>query len=90
MNFAFGFTEVAVLSSIAITYGVGLTNGGPSVIIWGFVVQFVLVMFIAFSMAEICSAYPSAGSVYHWAGQLASPETAPIWSYVCGWLNFLG
>ena len=45
---------------------------------------------IGFSMAEICSAYPSAGSVYHWSGQLASPKLGPFASYVTGWLNWLG
>lgn len=41
-------------------------------------------------MAEICGAYPSAGSVYHWAGQLASEKHAPLWAYVTGWMNSLG
>ena len=41
-------------------------------------------------MAEISSVYPSAGSVYHWAGQMGPPEWAPISSYICGWFNFLG
>lgn len=90
MNFAFGFTEVAILSSISITFELGLTNGGPVVIIWGFIVQFIAVMVIAYSMAEICAAYPCVGSVYHWAGQLASPEHAPLWSYITGWMNFIG
>jgi amino acid transporter len=90
MNFAFGFTEVAVLASICLTFSVGLALGGPTVLFWGFMANFAFTMVIAHSMAEICSAYPSAGSVYHWAGQLASPDHAPLWSYICGWLNFLG
>lgn len=90
MNFAFGFTEVAILSSISITFELGLTNGGPVVIIWGFIVQFAAVMAIAYSMAEICAAYPCVGSVYHWAGQLAPVEYAPLWSYITGILNFIG
>lgn len=44
----------------------------------------------SFSMAEICSAYPSAGSVYHWSAQLVPLKYAPIASYICGWFNFLG
>lgn len=90
MNFAFGFTEVAVLPSVCIMYGFGLGAGGPAGIVWGFAVQFLLVMVIAHCMAEICSAYPSAGSVYHWAAMLVPPEWAPIASYTCGWANFLG
>jgi amino acid transporter len=90
MNFAFGFTEVAVLASVCITFGFGLNSGGPSVLVWGFAVNFGITMIIAHCMAEICSAYPSAGSVYHWAGQIAPKDSAPLWSYICGWANFLG
>ena len=33
-NFAFGFTEVAVIASISGVYGYGLSTGGPVVLIW--------------------------------------------------------
>lgn len=90
MNFAFGFTEVAALASVAITLGFGLSTGGPATLVWGFFTNFVMTTLIAYSMAEICGAYPSAGSVYHWAAQLSPREWAPFLSYVTGWLNFLG
>ena len=45
---------------------------------------------VAYSMAEICAAYPSAGSVYHWSAQLVPATYAPLASYVCGWFNFVG
>ena len=41
-------------------------------------------------MAEICSSYPSAGSVYHWAGMLSTPKWAPLASYSTVWLNYIG
>ncbi len=41
-------------------------------------------------MAEICSTYPSAGSVYHWSGMLANKKWAPSVCYITGWFNFLG
>eukprot|EP01123_Difflugia_compressa_P006737 TRINITY_DN19090_c0_g1_i1.p1 TRINITY_DN19090_c0_g1~~TRINITY_DN19090_c0_g1_i1.p1 ORF type:complete len:518 (+),score=74.60 TRINITY_DN19090_c0_g1_i1:132-1556(+) len=41
-------------------------------------------------MAEICSTYPAAGSVYYWAGMLAHDHWAPLFSYICGWSNLLG
>ena len=47
-------------------------------------------MCTAYSLAEICSAYPSAGSVYHWAGMIPTKKYKPILSYICGWANFLG
>jgi amino acid transporter len=45
---------------------------------------------VAYSLAEICSAYPSAGSVYHWAAQVVPERYASLSSYICGWANFLG
>ena len=90
MNFAFGFTEVGVLVGICGLYNYGLTTGGPSAIIWGWIVAYAVTMIVALNMAEICSAFPSAGSVYHWTGQLVPAKLAPVMSYACGWANFLG
>lgn len=89
-NFAIGYTEVAVLCGICSMYDYGLETGGPSAIFWGWVIAFTFTMFTSYSLAEICSAYPCAGSVYHWAGQLAPENWAPLVSYICGWTNFLG
>lgn len=90
MNFAFGFTEVAALASISVTFGYGLSTGGPATLFWGFFTNFFVTIFIGYSMAEICAAYPSAGSVYHWAAQLSPKAYAPLLSYLTGWCNFLG
>lgn len=68
----------------------GLVTGGPVVMVWGWVIGSVFTILVGLSMAEICSTYPSAGSVYHWSGQLATKEHAPFASYICGWFNFLG
>jgi amino acid transporter len=69
---------------------VRLTFVGPATIFWGFVTVFIMSTVVSYSMAEICSAYPSAGSVYHWSAQLVPEKYAPIASYVCGWFNFMG
>jgi amino acid transporter len=90
MSFSFCFTAVAVISSSSLLFDYGLNNGGPAIMIWGWIIASVFTMFVGLSMAEICSSYPSAGSVYHWAGMLASDESGPAASYICGWFNFLG
>lgn len=90
MNFCYCFVSVGVLSSIVLLYGTGLNTGGPTVLVWGWVITSIFTLMAGASMAEICSTYPSAGSVYHWAGQLAPPRWAPLAAYVCGWFNFLG
>jgi amino acid transporter len=63
---------------------------GPATILWGFITVFAMSTVVSYSMAEICSAYPSAGSVYHWSAQLVPAEYAPLASYICGWFNFVG
>ena len=45
---------------------------------------------VSFSMAEICSAYPSAGSVYHWSAQLVPEHLSSLWAYITGCFNFMG
>jgi len=90
MNFAVGLAEVGVIVSISQTFGMGLVSGGPVLIIWAFSFAFMMSLIAAISMAEICAAYPTAGSVYHWAAQLCPLEYAPFWSYICAFANFIG
>jgi amino acid transporter len=90
MSFTFCFTAVSVITSISLAFTYGIETGGPVVIVWGWIICSCFTIIVGLSMGEICSSYPSAGSVYHWAGMLASPEWAPALSYLCGWFNFLG
>eukprot|EP01035_Chromulina_nebulosa_P019806 gene19806-25750_t len=89
-NFAFGLTDASVLVSLCSVFTYGLMTGGPVTIVWGWLIIFFFTMCVAYSLAEICSAYPSAGSVYHWAGMIVPQKWNPISSYICGWANFLG
>ena len=41
---------------------------------------------VALSMAEIASAYPTAGGLYYWASKLGSPG----WGWFTGWFNLVG
>jgi len=45
----------------------------------------------AFSLAEICSAFPhGVGSVYLWTGKLAPPSYSPLLSYMVGMCILMG
>ena len=90
MNFSFTFTSVAVISSITVTFGTGLLTGGPAVLIWSWIGASFFTIMVGLSLSEICSTYPSAGSVYHWAGMLADTKHAPLVCYITGWFNFIG
>jgi len=89
-NFAISFTIISILSGCLTVYQYGLLHGGPPVMTWGWLLVGTLVIFAGLSMAEICSAYPTAGGLYYWAAKLAPGKSAPVWSWFTGWFNLLG
>ncbi|EHA46912.1 hypothetical protein MCOR27_002017 [Pyricularia oryzae] len=84
------FAIMAVPYGLSTTFYISLANGQSVTIIWGWVLLSLISTAIAASLAEICSVYPTAGGVYYWAALLASPEWAPIASWVTGWLTLVG
>jgi len=89
-NMAISFTIISILSGCLTVYQYGLLHGGPPVMTWGWLFVGVIVLFGGLAMAEICSAYPTAGGLYYWAAKLAPGNSAPIWSWFTGWFNLLG
>ena len=85
-NFAISFSIISILTGAVILYDYGLTWGGPGIsgIGWPLVSMFTLV--IACSMAEIASAYPTAGGLYYWASRLGGVG----WGWWTAWLNLGG
>lgn len=45
---------------------------------------------VAYSFAEICSAFPVAGGQYSWVAILAPPRYSRPLSYCCGWFILIG
>jgi amino acid transporter len=89
-NFAISFTIISILSGCLTLYSFGLQHGGPPTMLWGWLLVGTLVLFAGLSMAEICSAFPTAGGLYYWAAKLAPGNSAPIWSWFTGWFNLVG
>ena len=81
---------ISVISSFTIWFGTGLELGGPFILIGCWLIASFFSILVGLSLAEICSSYPSAGSVYHWATMLASKRWSALTSYICGWFNLLG
>jgi amino acid permease (GABA permease) len=88
-NFAVSFTIISILSGCLTLYAFGMATGGPAVMIWGWLGVGVMVLFVGAAMAEVCSAYPTAGGLYFFAAQLAK-RNAPAWAWFTGWFNVLG
>ncbi len=91
MNFALNMNSVSPMVGPSILWGYGLQTGGGPVMIWGLFVCGFAVTAAAASLAEVCSVYPFAGSVYNWSAQLLQDrERGRVASYVAGYLNFIG
>ncbi|RDB17717.1 Choline transport protein [Hypsizygus marmoreus] len=84
------------LAIMAVPYGLSapiatsLIGGGPATIIWGWLFVSVIVLPLAFSLAEISSKYPTSAGAYYWTYRLASPKTRLVLSWINGWLNLVG
>jgi amino acid permease (GABA permease) len=88
-NFAVSFTIISILSGCLTLYGYGLTTGGPVDMVWGWLIVGVMTTVVGLGMAEVCSAYPTAGGLYYWSAKLAKRNGA-AWSWFTGWFNMLG
>src|SRR4051812_50075225 len=64
-NFALSFSIISVLTGAVTLYGHGLKYGGPLQMPAGWPLGTVLTLAIAASLAELASAYPTAGAPCH-------------------------
>lgn len=85
-NFAISFSIISVLAGCFTTYGQALKNGGPIAISIAWPIISVLILFVAFSMSELASAFPTAGGIYYWASKLGGAG----WGWFTGWFNLIG
>lgn len=85
-NFALSFSIISVITGAATAYGHGLIYGGPMTYGWGWPIVTFFTLLVACSMAEIASAFPTAGAMYHWAAFLGGPG----WGWFTAWFNFIG
>src|SRR3989441_4253771 len=85
-NFAISFSIISVLTGAVLLYGYGLKLAGPVINTVGWPVVSVFTLCVAASMAELASAYPTAGGLYFWAFRLGGRG----WAWLTAWLNMIG
>jgi amino acid transporter len=64
--------------------------GGASSAVWCWLISGAGCMCIACSVAELVSAYPTAGGLYYTISRMAPTKWVPSISWITGWLNLLG
>ena len=82
-NFAISFSIISILTGAVILYDYGLAWAGTAAVMIGWPLVTVFVLLIAASMAEIASAYPTAGGLYYWASKMKNKA----WGWWTAWFN---
>jgi amino acid transporter len=85
-TFAISFSIISVLTGVVTTYGVAIASGGPAALGYGWPLVSLGTMIVALAMAELASAFPTAGALYHWSALLGGPG----WGWFTAMLNLSG
>ncbi|MBI5514265.1 MAG: amino acid permease [Deltaproteobacteria bacterium] len=85
-TFALSFSIISILTGAVTLYGHGLGYGGPRVMSLGWLLVSAMTLCVALSMAELASALPTAGALYHWSSILGGKG----WGWLTAWMNLLG
>lgn len=85
-NFAISFSIISILTGAIQLFGYGLQFGGPAINTIGWPLVSAMVLCVAASMAELASAYPTAGGLYFWAYRLGGHR----WAWTTAWFNMIG
>jgi len=85
-NFALSFSIISILTGAVTLFDYGLSMGGPREMLLGWPLVSFGTLMVALSMAELCSALPTSGGMYHWSAELGGPT----WAWFTAWLNIVG
>ena len=82
-NFAISFSIICILSGGITSFQMGLSATGGASIGLGWPLGGLFAMVVAASMAQIASAYPTAGGLYHWG----SIQGGKGWGWLTAWFS---
>jgi amino acid transporter len=85
-NFAISFSIICILSGGINSFAQAIASIGGAGAGLGWIVGCILSGMFALAMAQIASAFPTAGGLYHWAAILGNR----FWGWLTAWLNLLG
>ena len=85
-NFAISFSIICIIAGgiTSLHLGVSAVGGAAAGVVWPVGVGFCFL--VALCMAQIASAFPTAGGLYHWSSILGGKG----WGWATGWFNLGG
>ncbi|CAG7921766.1 unnamed protein product [Penicillium olsonii] len=87
---SYAISILGVLGSVPATFGAPLAAGGPATAVWCWLIGSCMALCIGSSVAELVSAYPTAGGMYFVTKHVVPPDQVPVFSWIQGWCNLLG
>ncbi|GME83079.1 unnamed protein product [Ambrosiozyma monospora] len=87
-TFSVSFSVMGLLPSIASTLFYSICYAGNAGITWGYLIAMIGILAVAFSMAEISSAFPTSGGLYYATAMLSPPKYKALLSWCVGWSNY--
>lgn len=85
-NFAVSFSIICILSGGINSFHLGFSSVGGAAIGLGWPLSCVFSLLVALAMAQVASAFPTAGGLYHWAAILGGKG----WGWITAWFNLAG
>lgn len=85
-NFSVSFSIICILAGGITAFPLALAAGGGLSVFAGWWLGSLIAITVALSMAQIASAFPTAGGLYHWASRLGGRTLG----WVTAWFNLIG
>ncbi|RHZ53959.1 putative amino acid permease [Aspergillus thermomutatus] len=84
-NFSTTFAALYFVGGVRVTFSVGIAAGGNLAYWTSYLVTMVFTFITAAVIAEVCSASPSAGSIYLWAAEAGGPRFGRLLGFTVAW-----
>ena len=85
-NFSVSFSIICILAGCLTSFHLAFGVGGSGGVAVGWLLGGIFALVIGASMAQIASAYPTAGGLYHWSTILGGR----CWGWLNAWVNLFG
>jgi amino acid transporter len=85
-NFAVSFSVICILSGGINSLAQATSGAGGASIGLGWMIGGACALMFSLGMAQIASAYPTAGGLYHWSSILGGR----FWGWLTAWFNLIG
>jgi amino acid transporter len=85
-NFAISFSIICILAGGLTSFQLGFSSVGGAAIGIGWPLCCLITLVMALAMAQVASAFPTAGGLYHWSSILGGKG----WGWATAWINLIG